>query len=364
MLNKIIEAEHNLNNLLPATRKPTAKFLAAQTAWANLVWAEAERLGPMPLTAEESVMADKLSINPVYICGVQRSGTTLLRDLLDSHPELCVLPSEGTYYTNLESKLLVLEQDRQMAFLVKEWLCKLAAPVNYAPYWLLGKSREQSSPYVDFARYVMACWAISNNKLVAVILAYAACTDSLNAGFWVDKTPANELFLSRIWHDTPQAKIIHVVREAPAVIASRRVIEPGVSTRSVLKDIKSSYKIAAEQVALNDPRYLLIRYEDICHDPETVTQRVREFLGIKDSPLLSCPTIAGILSQANSSFNHNAKPGKILKPQQAPKTEVLSICEKQLMATYVGNIATQFNYSFTKVGLMRGLYLKLRYLMF
>jgi hypothetical protein len=162
MFNEIIDAENVLNNLLPASRLqegPPAQLLIAAKNWSQLVWEMAEQLGPMHHSAAEQISQGMdLIQHPVFVCGVHRSGTTLVRNLLDGHPQLVVLPSEGTYYTNLEHQLQQLPQDKWAAYLGTEWLRRLANPINQAPYWLLGRTNTDASPYVNFARYLLAWW--------------------------------------------------------------------------------------------------------------------------------------------------------------------------------------------------------------
>src|ERR1700744_1848693 len=151
-LTEIIVTERKLNSLLPGQRleqTPPGALINAARAWSGEVWKAASKLGPMPVSGEQLLQARELANKPVYVCGVHHSGTTLVRDLLDGHPELTVLPSEGTWYTNLEHKLQLLPEDKRLAFLGREWLRRLANPINQPPYWLLGRSNVTDSPYVD-----------------------------------------------------------------------------------------------------------------------------------------------------------------------------------------------------------------------
>jgi hypothetical protein len=368
MLSKIIEAEKKLDALLPLSRleqNPAIELLTAAKSWSEMVWVEAAQLGQMALSDEQVTNGITLAGRPVFICGVHRSGTTLVRDILDGHPDLVVLPSEGTYYTNLESKLRSLPQNEQLFFLGTEWLRRLANPINQPPYWLLGRSSDNASPYVDFARYLMAWWGLTEETAqgphTAIILAYAACTNNLTAKLWVDKTPVNERFLKRIWQEMHGAKIIHVIREPTATLASRKRMESSISMRKALLDLKVSFGVAVEQLELNNPQFMLLRYEELCEDPQIVTEQLAAYLNIGVGNTLREPTVAGIPSQANSSFNKKAASGCILKPDEHPQQEVLSLYEQQLISAYLGGLAKRLSYPLIKVSWLRKWYLMIKH---
>jgi hypothetical protein len=365
---EVIEIERQLDALLPRQRletSPPAELLNAAIEWSRAVWSAAEHTGPILLSDEEIRMGLKLSQRPVFVCGVHRSGTTLLRNLLDGHPDLVVLPSEGTYYTNLEFKLHNLPKNEKAAFLGTEWLRRLANPINQPPYWLLGRSLDSGSPYVNFARYFMAWQQVTNEDAqglhIAVVLAYASCTGNLNARLWVDKTPTNERFLTRIWQEMPDAKIVHIIRDPVTTITSRKKMEPSLDLRRALLDLKMSYMVAFEQSQLNDPGYLLIYYEDLCENPQKVIKRLASFLNIKIADVLKQPTVAGIPVSANSVFADKETSGQILKAHQHRQDKMLSKTEQELLAAHVGSLANKLHYHITEVVFMRRLFIWFKY---
>jgi len=371
MSSTITKAEQHYNNLLPKKRlvqSPAAELLTVAKEWSALIWDEAERLGPMPISA--GMLADglKLADHPVFICGVHRSGTTLVRNLLDGHPELVVLPSEGTYFTNIEFKLLSLPENERLGYLGMEWLRRLANPINQPPYWLLGRSTDEASPYISFARYLIAWWGLlkepENTQWphIAVVLAYAACTGNIKAKYWVDKTPVNERFIERIWHEMPGAKIIHVLRHPLDILASRKKMEPGITIRNVLRAMKLSFRVAAEHE--NDPRFMVLHYEQLCNEPEAVTHGLANFLSITYLPDLQQATVAGIPADANSSFELQAGSGQIVKAARHSASGVLSVGEQQLVAAYIGSLAGRFNYQMAKPNAIFKYYFMLKYWLF
>jgi len=368
MMAQIIETEHMLDELLPKRRletSPPAELRHAALQWSELVWYEASLLGAAVLSEEDIANGLSMLQNPVFICGVHRSGTTLVQGLLDSHPQLSVLPSEGTYYTNIDAKLNSMPQSDWAKYMGTEWLRRMANPINQPPYWLLGRSLIHQSPYVDFARYVQAWFNILPKAIntqwphSAIILAYASVKGTLPSKYWVDKTPTNERFLQRIWAEFPKAKIIHVVRDPVATLTSRKAMEPGITLQNALKFLKTSYQVALAQS--NDSRYFLLKYEDLCSNSESATQALTAFLQIENSPELTKATVAGLPAKANSSFEKDPSIGKILNAAEHQQQELLTISDKKVIAAYVGKEAEALGYQLPEADVLTQLYAKLRY---
>lgn len=53
---------------------------------------------PRPLDGQRTARAVAIQDRPVFIGGPGKSGTTLVRSLLDGHPQLAVYPVEGCLY--------------------------------------------------------------------------------------------------------------------------------------------------------------------------------------------------------------------------------------------------------------------------
>src|SRR6478736_6624366 len=76
------------------------ELLARLAEYSNAAVLAARELGALVPSSAECDTAMKWLLRPVFICGHQRSGTTLLQNLLDGHPQLLLLPSEATYFTS------------------------------------------------------------------------------------------------------------------------------------------------------------------------------------------------------------------------------------------------------------------------
>src|SRR5690348_154569 len=93
-LEKLLEAQLPLYKAAPGK-----ELISCLRSWSHIVWNISRDAEPYIL--DEQTITEGLALidNPVFICGVHRSGTTLMRDLLDDHLQLSVLPSEGSFFT-------------------------------------------------------------------------------------------------------------------------------------------------------------------------------------------------------------------------------------------------------------------------
>lgn len=378
MYEEINALEEQLNNLLPAKRKIEIRLSQnlhlAAIKWSEAVWEKAKELGAQPIDENKVYQALDFSNHPVFICGTHRSGTTLLRDLLDGHPRLSVIPSEGTFLTNQHKQLLQLPYNEHCAHMCKEWLRRLANPINQAPYWLLGRTTQGESSYVEFARTFITWWNFfvnkkdeAQNEFLPFIVLQLAFSFSLNKSaelkykYWVDKTPGNENYLSKIWRQFPEAKIIHIVRNPADILASIKQIQAHLSLRNSIRGIHKSFKIAARHQTKYSERYLVIRYEDLCNDQITTTQLLAAFLNIEWLPCLLQPSVASRPTQANSSFTDQTEYGKILTFANQREEKRLNPKELKLLSAAVEKFAPKFGYTLPQVNVWEKVYLKTIY---
>lgn len=350
---ELVELERPLDALLRSEHRDMGFFRALRTAqreWSQAVWSAAESLGASDATPFDVDRGVMLAARPVFVCGAARSGTTLLRNLLDSHPELAVIPNESVFYTWLEPALARMSADRHCHFLGSRWLERLVDP---PPFWLLGRSDPAHSPYVDFACAFAGWWQLPERRrearvcswpLAAFALAYA---QHLGAGrlpaeirMWVEKTPGSERSLLRIWHDFPAAKVIQIVRRPEDVLASIKSVSEYHWTRRslashIVRDLAASYRVAANVTRRRDARYLLVRYEELTDQPEAVMNRIADFLGIEPLQALLRPTTAGRPAVNNTSF-------RIARPD--PR-DVLGRIDRALLRLATGRQAGKLGYA-------------------
>lgn len=350
LFERIVTLEDDLAPRLQDRRKVERldfSYVEAGRRWSAATWAAAEALGPATLAREAIARGGELAPRPIFVCGAHRSGTTLLRDLLDGHPALAVLPFETGFYSNFRPRP-GQATERQPAALAQEWLRRLVNPNNQPPFWLLGRSTCDRSSYVALARAFLAWRAALDGgaytypraaELVAFALAYASQTAGgalpPEMRMWVEKTPTNEQWMDEILADFPEAKILHLIRRPDATFASHKALlrqsgQKGRALLGVLGNLARSYATAVKRSrTLPSSRYRLVRYEDLVRDPGAEMAGIADFLGIEPLAVLHEPTVTGLPASMNSSYPQG-------RPGSGPG---LSRIERDLLALTVGDNA-------------------------
>ena len=306
-------------------------LLSALGSYAARVVREARRQGAMAPTPSECARALEWLRFPVFVCGHHRTGTTLMQDLLDGHPDLRVLPNEATYLTSFAYAAQMTVSREATDRFAADWICRFADP-NFEPHFLLGRSGSERNPSVLFARRLFgwqealsAAWPLREPfaLLLSLVAAFGDVVSPQHVPrLWVEKTPLNERKARRLAEAFPEARFIHLVREPAATLAS--VIEAYRSTQPTANNtfrharaIGRSLDLATRNHRRFASRYLIVRYEALSGNPKLEMERVREFLAIAVSPSLSTPSVLGRPVRSNSSFQPGDA-GVVVPPRATP----------------------------------------------
>jgi hypothetical protein len=302
-------------------------------------------------------MNPNLPDRPVFICGHPKSGTSLLRAMLDSHPELLVYPEETVFFRRylpkargktLEEKLVLADE---LLLHIFSWN-QIAPPPSQKDF----PDRDYSDvpfPKVREAYRQLAVQRLRHDGdlLFNALAAYGMVTDNLyeETHRWVEKTPYNERFVKQILAWWPEALFIHVIRDPRDNYATYKRKHPEWSVESFARSWRDSTQEGlAYQARLGSQHYWVMRYEDLVRHPEEYIQKICTFLGIQDDPTLRRPTRNGKDWGGNSMFGERFQ-GIDTTPLERWK-QSLSIEETLITEWNTASTMQQLNYPASETG--------------
>jgi hypothetical protein len=196
------------------------------------------------------------SDNPIFIGGVPRSGTTLLRVILDTHPRI---------YCGTELRVV-------QALTNLWWSAEQRGrPLLEQAYSVDAEHLRRI--FTDLVlSFLRPAWLASGKPRVA------------------EKTPFNVLVFPQLGRLFPDAALVHIIRDVRDVVASRleRARATGASSAETVTlareraeewvrvmEIRSKM-LADEQLSRS---YFEIRYEELVHSPHVALEALFAFLG-------------------------------------------------------------------------------------
>ncbi len=341
-----IAAEESLGGLLDDARATRAQVLERVYELSHSVVAAARDAGA--LLPERA--APEWLMQPIFVCGHHRTGTTLLQQLLDGHPQLVVLPGEATYFDSFAYVARADPDARALDRYAAEWVARFVDP-NFAPHFRLGRATGDHMPALEFVRRLYGwCAALRGmdpvrlQALLALVAAYADMVPAASPRAWVEKTPLNEHHAGALAR-LPRARFIHLVRHPERALASLceayarggRAAEFDAVAHSAA--LAGSMRAAARNTRALGCNYLIIRYEELVEDTAVQMERVRRFAAIDPSPTLLVPTADGRAVAANSSFD--APPAGVVR---ATRSSALAPRERLVVDAIAGRSARALGY--------------------
>lgn len=194
--------------------------------------------------------------NPVVIGGCARSGTTLMRVMIDTHPNIYCGPETGLLYLRTLTRRKIRKLSRKLEVLEED----------------LDSMMRDTPSYFGFVETL-----------------FDHLRQRAGKSRWGDKSPQNVLHLDRIFHHFPEARFIHMIRDGRDTACSLRTFPPYrmVDGRRVELDTMNAldqcirrwvHDVEAGMVYRGDPRYIEVKYEDLIENNEETLLRVFNFL--------------------------------------------------------------------------------------
>ncbi len=214
---------------------------------------------------------------PVFVVGCGRSGTTLLRLMLNAHPELA-MPGESHFIHEI-ARLRARGR----------WPARL----DEAPAWERCKDFLRVHPYLSlwglpWPVLEAALDRLPERRPARVFTAiFEAWRDQQGKSRWGDKTPPHVGYLLLLERLFPQARFVHIVRDGRDVALSFRQIRSWGPRRIAYSGHYWCWRVLSGLAAgalLGPGRYRTLLYEDLVRAPEATLRPLLDWLELPFDP--------------------------------------------------------------------------------
>jgi hypothetical protein len=212
---------------------------------------------------------------PLFVLGVRRSGTTLLRVMLDRSPELAI-PDESYFIPQIADRhrgridVEAFLDDLRRLPTLREWGVSLDA----------------------IARRLQPGATLS----AGIAAVYEAYAEARGKRRWGDKTPMYMQHLRLVERLFPDAIYVHLIRDGRDAALSFLSVSPGIMTETWAHPRNAAGFACQWRTEVlcaralgrraGERRYLEVRYEELVAEPEAVLRRICDFAGLRFEPAM------------------------------------------------------------------------------
>lgn len=267
---------------------------------------------------------------PIFLAGIERSGTSLMYALLASHPEIAMTRRTNlwTYFYNQYGDLGKSENfERCLSMMLR--------------YKRLRKLELDAERIRDDFRKGEPSYA----RLFSILEEHFA--EKHGKQRWGDKSLNTERFADEIFSVYPGAKIIHMIRDPRDRYASaakrwkKMKGKAGAGTAMWLQSIN----LAKRNQSCHPNDYKIVRYESLVAQPEKVMQDVCDFIGEAFDPqMLSMSGSPRLLEKGSNSSFGRREPGTIATDSVARYRSVLQPADIAFIQSFTKHEMQHFDY--------------------
>jgi hypothetical protein len=222
-----------------------------------------------PRAGEPSSFAGRAN-RPVFVGGCPRSGTTLLRTMLNTHPGLA-MPHE--------TRFLIAGWERRAVF------GDLSDPQNRrrVAKWIAGRPKSRLYRLELEPEELTAALEAAAPTIGSVLGApFALFAERQGKQRWGDKRPSHAQNLDAIFAMFPDAQFVNMIRDPRAAVASVRKIGwyGGDLAAGAALWLRSVRAVDRWRPRLAPDQLFELQYEELVHEPGRSLERIAAFLGL------------------------------------------------------------------------------------
>jgi hypothetical protein len=267
---------------------------------------------------------------PIFIAGLERSGTSLIYALLGSHPNIA-MSRRTNLWTHFYNQYGDLSIDRNLdRCLGMMFAYKRVLKLNADPKRLRRDFRQGESTYP---------------RLFALLEEQYA--EQLGKPRWGDKSLNTERYAAEIVAAYPSARIIHMMRDPRDRFASSlarwKFLRGGVGAGTAMW--LNSARLAERNQANFPEHYKIIRYEDLASDTEQALRDICAFIGEEYSPAMLEMKSAEQFRKGGGNSSYGARePGKISTSSVGKFRKVLNGQQIAFLQLFAGTKMMDYQY--------------------
>lgn len=268
---------------------------------------------------------------PVFVAGLERSGTSLMYALLASHPSLSM-----TRRTNFWRYFADQYGDLAVTGNLDACLAKMRVYKR-----LVALEPDFSALRAEF----LAGGERTYGRLFALLEEQIAARAGRTR--WGDKSLDTERYADRLMAEYPDARVLHMIRDPRDRLAS--VLTRWKKRRAALGAGTAAWLWSARLAERNRRRhpegYRIVRYEDLVSDPDTEVRSVCEFIGEAYHAEMLTMSGAGRFRDNGANSSYGARPVGTISTDSVKRYEsVLTSAQTAFINRVAGAEMTRFGY--------------------
>jgi hypothetical protein len=217
---------------------------------------------------------------PVFIVGMPRSGTKVLREVLLGNAQLKIPRLETHFFPDLAAYI----DTRGGALRTRPEFERMYRWVQGFQYF---KYSRRGGKLITSATWFQSSPNLTAAGIFEGLIRHDADAAPGSRKIWGDKSPSYITHISLLARHFPRARFVHIVRDPRDQVLSMRNLW-GKDILRAAQRWADDVQAALEQGESIGPRCLLVRYEDLVEDPSRIVQNVCDFLNLEfDESMLS-----------------------------------------------------------------------------